>query len=293
MCRDRPGLPSETWHCPTLPGLLVRTKWPEQTVLRREREGREKEGALGGTPSPPSISAAPGTSDPEAPAVALALRAQLEAQPACARGTCVPVCPPHPLPFPPSLAPMLRWSLSPSTLVAWPEKAVRVWGPGLPPACLLGAGRVPGLTRPVSPAGPGGLWQRGSCGHRPAQARRAFAEGRGPLTGPWRNRETWQRWPLGSSACSAEPAEMDSATRTRLPPVPGKQHPAQRRVPCRRTEVYSALPRRTEGSDPGQAPVTPAAVTPKLQHILGRSPIHVVGVAGGRMREGTLGSFLE
>lgn len=63
VCRDRPG-PQETWHCPPSLASRVRTKWPEQTVLRQEREGREKEGALGGTPPPPSISAAPGTPRP-------------------------------------------------------------------------------------------------------------------------------------------------------------------------------------------------------------------------------------
>ena len=77
--------------------------------------------------------------------------------------------------------------------------------------------------------------------------------------------------------CRQSP-QRTNGTLTRLLPFLGNSTKAQRRVLRMRTEVRSALSRRTEGAlNLGAGPLSPCCCDSKLQHILGPSPIHVSG----------------
>lgn len=140
MCRDRPG-PQEMWHCPPSLASLVRTKWPEQTVLRREREGRERGGA-GRHPIPTFHLCSP--RHPQTLRLRLSPSwpslAQLEAQPACARGTCVPVCPPTPTPPPAGSHAQMELV---SQHLGGVGLEARVWGSGPAPCMSPGCWQGP------------------------------------------------------------------------------------------------------------------------------------------------------
>lgn len=83
--------------------------------------------------------------------------------------------------------------------------------------------------------------------------------------------------PSGSSM-SGRTRRITNETWTRLLLFLGNSTQAQQRVPHWRTEVRSALSRRTEGAlNPGAGPTSPYCCDPELQHLLRRSPIHVSG----------------
>lgn len=78
--------------------------------------------------------------------------------------------------------------------------------------------------------------------------------------------------PSGSSVFGRT-RRITNETWTRLLLFLGNSAQAQWCVLCRRTEVRSALPRRTEGAlNPGAGPPSPYCCDPKLQHLLRRSP---------------------
>ena len=78
--------------------------------------------------------------------------------------------------------------------------------------------------------------------------------------------------PSGSSVFGRT-RRITNETWTRLLLFLGNSAQAQWCVLCRRTEVRSALPRRTEEAlNPGAGPPSPYCCDPKLQHLLRRSP---------------------
>lgn len=145
VCRDRLASEMGTAHPPW--ASLVRTKWPEQTVLRRERDGRKR--GPGRHPiltfhlcSPRHPQTLRLLLSPSWPS--LAARSARGSACLCQRHLCSCLSPhPHPAP---AGSPCSDGALSPSTLVAWVWRP-GVWGSGPAPACLLGAGRVPGPDR--------------------------------------------------------------------------------------------------------------------------------------------------
>lgn len=191
VCRDRPG-PRGTAHPPWPPGSGP-SGLSKQSSGRRERDGRKRGPWEAPHPHLPSLQpqAPP---DPEAPAAPLlGLARSLAGGSACLfqRHLCSCLSPhPHPAPR--------RLPCSDGACLPAPW-----WrgfgGPSLGlRACSLHVSWVL--------AGSRGLTQtRKACRSKACgsvdvlatdgSGRRAFAERHGPLTGPWRNRATWQRWP--------------------------------------------------------------------------------------------------